>query len=64
MSFQKAKKAAAEHLVSGANLDELKKAAQDLRALSPGSALADLVDAKIEQIISENQLRGLGEEGA
>jgi hypothetical protein len=40
----------AEHLAAGADLGELKEAAQDLRALSPNSVLAELVEEKIERI--------------
>jgi hypothetical protein len=50
MPFDQANRAAGEHLMLNATLDELKAAASDLRALSEGSALADLVDAKIAQI--------------
>jgi hypothetical protein len=37
-------------LMSEATLDELRDLAQDLRALTPDSALAELVEVKIEQI--------------
>jgi hypothetical protein len=57
MVFDKAKQAAGTHLISGATLDELKAAASDLRALSEDSALAELVDAKIKQILSEGGQR-------
>ena len=40
-------------LISEATLDELRELAQDLRALAPDSALADLVEVKIEQISAE-----------
>jgi hypothetical protein len=44
---------AANTLISEATLDELRELAQDLRALSPDSALAELVEAKIAQISAE-----------
>ena len=34
-------------------MDELREAVNDLRALSPESALADLVEAKIEHMLTE-----------
>jgi hypothetical protein len=40
-------------LISEATLDELRELAQDLRVLSPDSALAELVEAKIAQISAE-----------
>jgi hypothetical protein len=46
-------RAAAAHLMSGATLDELKIAASDLRALSPNSVLAELVEEKIKEILSQ-----------
>jgi hypothetical protein len=52
MSFEAAKATAEKHLVEGATLDEVKIAAQDLRALSPDSALAELVEEKIRRILS------------
>ncbi|MEZ0170722.1 hypothetical protein [Microvirga sp. TS319] len=53
MSYEKALQVAERTLVDGATLAELKQASKDLRALTPDSALADLVDAKIRSI--ENQ---------
>ena len=47
---------AANNLTMGANLDELREAAFNLRELSPSSALADLVDAKIEKILAARAL--------
>ena len=41
---------AANTLMSEATLDELRELAQDLRALAPDSAFAELVEVKIEQI--------------
>ncbi len=38
-------------------LAELKQASKDLRALAPESALADLVDAKIEAIEEDRIVR-------
>src|SRR5215213_1968355 len=43
---------AVRNLTRGASLAELREAARDLRALSPGSALADLVDAKIARTLA------------
>jgi hypothetical protein len=40
--------------MSGATLDELKIAASDLRALSPNSVLAELVEERIKKILSEH----------
>lgn len=56
MFYEKALRVAERTLVDGATLAELKQTARDLRALTPNSALADLVDAKIRSI--ENQQRG------
>jgi hypothetical protein len=44
---------AANTLMSEATLDELRELARDLRSLSPDSALAELVEVKIEQISAE-----------
>ena len=52
MDFDHAKAIAAKNLTTGASLDELREAARDLRALSPDSALAELVEAKIERLLS------------
>jgi hypothetical protein len=41
---------AANTLMSEATLDELRELAQDLRALAPDSALADLVELKIRRL--------------
>src|SRR5687767_896956 len=43
---------AARTLTKDATLNELREAARDLRALSPASALADLVEAKIESTLA------------
>ena len=53
MAFDKATRDVAQALTSGADLDELRDAAQDLRALSPDSALAQLVEEKIERLEDE-----------
>ncbi len=55
MPSDKATHDAAQHLTSGANLEELRSAAEDLRALSPDSPLARLVEEKIERM--ENETR-------
>jgi hypothetical protein len=47
--------------MSGATLDELKIAASDLRALSPGSVLAELVEEKIKEILSEHGVTNVGD---
>lgn len=54
MSFEAVKAAAARRLIEGASLDELRRAAQDLRALSPDSALADAVEEKIREILGDS----------
>ena len=53
---------AARNLTEGATLEELREAARDLRALSPESALADLVEAKIERILAESEQTDIGAE--
>ena len=53
MDSNDAKTMAARNLTDGATLDELRQAARDLRALSSASALADLVEAKIERMLAE-----------
>ncbi|GEO14405.1 hypothetical protein [Microvirga aerophila] len=50
MDFTEMTTKAADTLMSEATLDELRELAQDLRALAPDSALADLVEVKIEQL--------------
>jgi hypothetical protein len=46
-------KAIAANLIDDATVDELREAANDLRARSPESALADLAEAKIERMLAE-----------
>jgi hypothetical protein len=53
MDSNEANAIAAKNLIDGATVDELREAANDLRALSPESALADLVEAKIERMLAE-----------
>ena len=53
MAFDKATCDAAQHLAEGADLQELKAAVQDLRALSPDSVLAQLVEEKIKRLRHE-----------
>ena len=55
MDSHEAKAIAAKNLIDGATVDELRQVANDLRALSPESALADLVEAKIERMLAEGQ---------
>jgi hypothetical protein len=52
MNFDNAKAAAAENLTADATLDELREAARNLRALAPDSALAELVEAKIDRLVA------------
>ena len=54
MDSNDAKAMAARNLIEGATLEELREAVRDLRTLSPESALADLVEAKIEQLLAES----------
>ena len=61
MDFDHAKDLAARNLTTDATLDELREAAQDLRALSPDSALAELVEAKIERLLSGQNSQSGGE---
>ena len=53
MNSDEAEAIAAKNLIDGATVDELRQAANDLRALSPESALAELVEAKIERMLAE-----------
>ena len=62
MDFKEAKAMAAKNLTEGATLRELWEAARDLRALSPESALADLVEAKIERLLVEVEQTEAGAE--
>ena len=55
MDLNDAKALAARNLTKDATLEELREAAQDLRALSPDSALAELVEAKIESILADRE---------
>ena len=55
MDSMDAKAMAARNLTEGATLEELREAARDLRALSSESALADLVEAKIERMLTEGE---------
>ena len=59
MDFTEAMAIAENTLMSGATLDELTELVSDLRALSPDSALAELAEAKIEQILAERGRAGL-----
>lgn len=63
MDFDHARAIAAKNLTTGATLDELRQAARDLRALSPDSALAELVEAKIERLLSGRNNRDVEGEG-
>ena len=55
MPFERAINAASKHIISGATIAELRAAASDLRALSEGSALADLVDVKIAELLRRQE---------
>ena len=55
MDSNDAKAMAARTLTEGATLEELRETARHLRALSSESALADLVEAKIEQLLAESE---------
>ena len=55
MKSHDAKTIAAKNLIDGATVDELREAVNDLRALSPESALAELVEAKIERMLTEDE---------
>ncbi len=56
MPYEQALRIAERTLIDGATWVELKQASNDSRVLTPASALADLVDAKIKFI--ESQQRG------
>ena len=59
MDFEQAKTIAERNLVDGATLSEMKEVVRDLRALSPASELADLIEARIRQITaSRREQRG------
>jgi hypothetical protein len=62
MDLKDAKAMAARNLIKDATLDELREAARDLRALSPDSALADLVEAKIEIMSADKERADRGGE--
>jgi|UPI00056B29A9 hypothetical protein len=64
MFYAEALHVAERTLLDGATLTELKQASMDLRALNAHSALADLVDAKIESIESQNGYSDTGDTGA
>ncbi|QRM34126.1 hypothetical protein [Microvirga sp. VF16] len=61
MFYAEALHIAKRMLLDGATLTELKQASMDLRALTSDSALADLVDAKIESIESQNGYSDTGD---
>jgi hypothetical protein len=50
MAFGHPMQVAERSLVDGATLEELRDAARNLRALTPDSALAELVEARIAEI--------------
>ncbi|WP_210497016.1 hypothetical protein [Microvirga antarctica] len=64
MDFGQSMKIAKRTLVDGATLDELRDAARNLRALTPDSALAELVEARIAEIETDGTVPSLDEEGA
>ncbi|MFL4994850.1 MAG: hypothetical protein ACJ8DV_26660 [Microvirga sp.] len=55
MQFDKALLIAEKNLIDGATLDELKEAVTNLRALTPNSVLADLVENRIKTIERQRQ---------
>jgi hypothetical protein len=55
MDSNDAEAIAVKNLIDGATVDELREAANDLRALSPESALAALVEAKIERLLANGE---------
>jgi hypothetical protein len=55
---------AARTLIKGATLEELREAVRDLRALSPDSALADLVEARMDQLMAGSEQTEIGAKGA
>jgi hypothetical protein len=55
MDSNDAEAIAVKNLIDGATVNELRDAANDLRALSPESALADLVEAKIERMLAKGE---------
>ena len=60
MDLNRAQAMAAQNLINGASLDELHEVAQDLRALSPDSVLAELVEVKIETLLRHRLVIQLG----
>lgn len=50
MNFSEALRTAERNLTQGATLTELRELAHDLRALTPDSLLADLVEIRIQVI--------------
>jgi hypothetical protein len=50
MVFRDSMKVAERSLIDGATLEELRDAARNLRALTPDSALAELVEARIAEL--------------
>ena len=54
MDSKDANAMAVKNLTEGATLEELRDAVRDLRVLSPDSALADLVEAKIGRILAQS----------
>jgi hypothetical protein len=62
MNSEDAKAMAARTLTRDATLEELRETARHLRALSSESALADLVDAKINQLLAESDQADIGDE--
>jgi hypothetical protein len=50
MDYSEALRMAERNLIEGATLAELRELASDLRALTPGSLLADLIEIRIQVI--------------
>jgi hypothetical protein len=58
MDFEQAKAIAEKNLIDGATLSEMKEVVRNLRALSSDSELADLIEARIRQIVASKLVQG------
>jgi hypothetical protein len=58
MDYKEALATAGRTLMSDATLDELRQLASDLRTLSPDSALAELVEAKVGAMLADRTAAG------
>jgi hypothetical protein len=57
MDFEQAKAVAEKNLIDGATLNEMKEVVRNLRALSSDSELADLIEARIRQIMASKRVQ-------